>query len=198
MTKTSSSPNNDQYLSKLRKYYWQNKRMPSFAELAKLLGFKSKRAAQYWVDKWLERTIIQRDSTGRLLPGKFFSPLKVLGTVEAGWPSPAEEEMVDTISLDDWLIENKEASFMLKVTGESMLEAGIHPGDVVILNRNRTPKHGDVVVAEIDEEWTIKYYEKYRGAVLLRPANKKFKVLKPREELRVAGVVTSVIRKYHG
>lgn len=186
------------YLEKLRKFYWRHRRMPSYSELARLLTFKSKHAAQYWVRQWLARDIIAKDRQGRLLPGKWFSPLKVLGSITAGWPSPAEEELADTLSLDDWLIENKEASFMLKVEGESMIEAGIQPGDMVILNRERTPRHGDVVVAEIDQEWTLKFYEKHGCEVWLRPANKKFKVLKPRQELRIAGVVTSVIRKYHG
>jgi len=123
--------------------------------------------------------------------------LALLGTVEAGWPSPAEEEMVDTISLDDWLITNKQASFMLTVSGESMIDAGIHPGDVVIVDRGRPPRHGDIIVAEIDHDWTIKFYERHGGEVVLRPANKRFSPLIPREELRITGVVTAVIRKYH-
>ncbi len=123
--------------------------------------------------------------------------IKLLGTVEAGWPSPAEEEMVDTISLDDWLITNKQASFMLTVSGESMIDAGIHPGDVVIVDRGRPPKHGDVIVAEIDHDWTIKFYERRAGQTVLVPANKRFKTLYPQEQLSITGVVTAVIRKYH-
>ena len=172
--------------------------MPSFGELARLLHYRSKRAAQYVVEQWRAAGLVAQDATGRLVPGRGFMPLKVLGTVAAGWPSPAEEEMVDTISLDDWLIENKQSSFMLRVSGDSMIDAGIHPGDLVILDRGRPPQHGDVVVAEIDREWTIKYFERRGSRVLLRPANKKYSVLEPREELRLAGVVTAVVRKYHG
>lgn len=170
--------------------------MPSYGELAKLLGFSSKNAAQYLVAKWVEAGVVDKDATGRLIPGSAFRPLRLLGTVEAGWPSPAEEEEADTVSLDDWLIGNKEASFMLKVSGESMIDAGIRPGDMVILERGREPKNGDIVVAEVDREWTIKYYEKRGGAVTLVPANRAFKPIAPREELRIAGVVTAVIRKY--
>jgi SOS regulatory protein LexA len=172
--------------------------MPSVGELARLFRFKSKNAVRYWIEQWVEKELLQKDGTGRLLPGRGFNPLKVLGTVQAGWPSPAEEEMADTISLDDWLIENKESSFMLKVSGDSMIDAGIHPGDIVILNRGRSPKHGDVVVAEIDHEWTIKFFERRGQQVTLRPANRHYKPLTPKEELRLAGVVTAVVRKYHG
>jgi repressor LexA len=180
--------------------------MPSYAELGRTLGFASKNAVRYWVDRWAEAGLVERDRTGRLLPGPSWrSPLKVLGTVQAGWPSPAEEELKDTISLDDWLIGNRESSFLLTVSGDSMIDAGIHPGDTVILDKSRPPKNGDVVVAEVDREWTIKYFERRRGSdggmrVVLRPANAKagYGPIEPEEELRLAGVVTAVVRKYHG
>ncbi len=183
-------------LAKLKRFYADHKRMPSYGELAALLRFKSKNAAQYLVRKWIEAGIIGKDDAGKLTPGRTFRPVRLLGTVAAGWPSPAEEENVDTISLDEWLITNREASFMLTVSGDSMIDAGIRPGDTVILERGREPKNGDVVVAEIDREWTIKYFEKRGGKVSLRPANAKYRVITPEEELRIAGVVTAVIRKY--
>ena len=186
-----------EYISKLKTYYYRNKRMPSFGELADLMNAKSKFAAQYWVKKWLKEGIIKQDEAGKLLPGKIFYPVKVLGTVQAGFPSPAEEENVDTISLDDWLIENRESSFMLKVTGDSMVEAGIMPGDMVIINRGKQPKSGDIVIAEVDGKWTIKFFIRGTGGrVVLKAANKKYPPIIPKEELRVAGVVTCVIRKY--
>ncbi len=169
--------------------------MPSLGELAALLGFKSKNAAKYLTEKWIGLGFLGKDRVGRLLPGRSFHPLKVFGTVEAGFPSPAEEEMADTLSLDDWLLEDKESSFMLKVSGNSMVDAGIMPGDMVILSRRRQAKNGDIVVAEVDKQWTIKYFEKKGERVVLKPANRSFKPIVPREELRVAGVVTAVIRK---
>ena len=191
---------NDSHLNKIKDFYFKNKRMPSYSELADIMRFKSKNAAQYWIKKWLKEGIVHKDSVGKLMPGKIFFPVKVLGTVQAGFPSPAEEENVDTISLDDWLITNKEASFMLKVTGDSMIDAGICPGDMVIVHRGKQPKSGDIVIAEVDGEWTIKYFSVSgsgdKKSVILKPANKAFKPIVPRDELKVAGVVTSVIRRY--
>jgi len=184
-------------LEKLKKFYAARRRMPSLGELAGLFGFRSKNAAKYLAGRWIGEGVLDKDAAGRLLPGRSFQNLKVLGTVEAGFPSPAEEELADTMSLDDWLIENKEASFMLKVSGDSMIEAGIMPGDMVILTRGRQARNGDIVVAEVDKEWTIKYFERRGGAVQLRPANRKYKPIIPQEELRVAGVVTAVVRKYN-
>jgi len=182
-------------LGKIRSFFQKNGRMPSYSEIAVILRYKSKNAAHYIVKKWLTEGALGKDSGGKLLPGKYMKPLKVLGTITAGFPSPAEEENADTMSLDDWLIENKEASFMLKVDGDSMIDAGIHPGDMVIVQRGKRPKNGDVVIAEVDKEWTMKYYRNNSG-IRLEAANKKYPVIVPKEELRVLGVVTSVIRKY--
>lgn len=185
------------YLYKLRMFYRAHERMPSYGELMDTCGFSSKNAVTYHVSRWLQDGLIKKDKkTGKLLPGRGMHVLRVLGMVEAGFPSPAEEENVDTISLDDWLITKKESSFMLEVSGESMLDAGIHPGDMVILERGRQPKNGDIVVAEVDHDWTIKFFEKVGSVITLKPANKAFKPIVPKEELKVAGVVTAVIRKY--
>ncbi len=120
----------------------------------------------------------------------------VLGSVEAGFPSPAEEELVDTLSLDDLLIQNREATFLLKVSGDSMTGAGIMPGDMVIVDKGRTPKSGDIVIAQVDGEWTMKFLRKRGDNVTLVPANPKYQPIKPKNELKVSGVVTAVVRKY--
>jgi repressor LexA len=86
--------------------------------------------------------------------------IKLLGTVQAGFPSPAEEELIDTLSLDEFLIKNPQASYLVKVTGDSMIDAGIMPDDLVVVDRGRQPRHGDIVIAQVDGEWTMKYYEK--------------------------------------
>jgi SOS regulatory protein LexA len=121
---------------------------------------------------------------------------RVLGLVEAGWPSPAEEELRDTLSLDEFLVTNPDASFLLKVSGDSMTGAGILPGDLVIVDRGETAKSGDIVIAEVDGEWTMKFFRKSGDDVYLVPANPKYKPIRPQRELRIAGVVTAVVRKY--
>jgi repressor LexA len=120
----------------------------------------------------------------------------MLGTVEAGFPSPAEEELADNLSLDDLLIHNREATFLLKVSGDSMSNAGILPGDMVLVDKGEIPKSGDIVIAEVDGEWTMKYLRKRGENVILLPANPKYQPIKPKRELKIAGVVTAVVRKY--
>jgi repressor LexA len=183
--------------AKLATFYRKHRRMPSYAEIMKLTGFRSKNAVFKLLAKLEREGIVRRDDRGRLIPKKLFGEVRVLGTVEAGWPSPAEEELHDTMSLDEWLIRNKEATYMLKVTGDSMIEAGIMDGDMVLLERGKEPKNGDVVIAEVDGAWTLKYFEKKGAQVSLIPANKRYKPIVPKQELKVAAVVTAVIRKYH-
>jgi SOS-response transcriptional repressor LexA len=112
--------------------------MPSYSELMVVVGFQSKNAAYKLVKRCMERGWLEKDAHGKLLPGRRFFTLRLLGTVAAGFPSPAEEELVDTISLDEWLIRNKEATFLLHITGDSMIEAGVLPGDYVMVERGLT------------------------------------------------------------
>ena len=116
--------------------------------------------------------------------------------MEAGFPSPAEEELADTMSLDDLLIQNPQATFLLRVSGDSMTEAGILPGDMVIVDKGQTPKNGDIVIAEVDGAWTMKYLKKRGAEVTLIPANPKYRPIRPKKELKIAGVVTAAVRKY--
>ena len=116
--------------------------------------------------------------------------------MQAGFPSPAEEELVDILSLDEFLVENPEATFMLEVTGDSMIDAGIHPGDIVLIDKSKTARNNDIVIAEVDGEWTMKYFMKDKQGVRLEPANKAYSTIRPRNSLRIGGVVRTVIRKY--
>lgn len=170
--------------------------MPSYSEIMTLTGYKSRAAVHYFVQKLVEHGIVEKDRRGRLIPKRIHGEARVLGTVEAGWPSPAEEELVDTMSLDDYLIENKEATYLLRVKGDSMIDAGIQPRDLVIAERTQSPKVGTIVIAEVDGEWTMKYLRQGKSGLYLEPANKAFKPIYPTESLKIVAVVKGVIRKY--
>jgi SOS regulatory protein LexA len=122
--------------------------------------------------------------------------LQLVGFIVAGFPSPAEEELRDLITFDDYLVPNRQAAFLLEVSGDSMTGAGIMPGDLVIVEKGRTPKNGNIVVAEIDGEWTMKYFRKERGQIYLEAANPSYRPITPLTELRVIGVVVACARKY--
>ncbi len=180
----------------IAEFYLEKGRMPTFSEIGELIGVKSKNAVFKFVAKAKKLGYIAQDEKGKLIPVTLKRIVKLLGTVEAGFPSPAEEELLDTISLDNFLIKNPSATYMLKVSGDSMSDAGILPGDLVLVDRSLQPKNGDIVIAQVDGEWTMKYLIKEGKDCILMPANKKYKPIKPEKELLVAGVVVAVIRKY--
>ncbi len=187
-------------------FYRQKGRMPSFSEVGQLANLASKNAVSKLVGRLERLGVLMRDEKGRLIPlGPILekekeqaktNSLRVLGTVEAGFPSPAEEELSDNLSLDELLIQNREATFLLKVSGDSMTGAGILPGDMVIVDKGLAPKSGDIVIAQVDGDWTMKYLRKRGGDVQLIAANPAYKPIRPKNELKIAGVVTAVVRKY--
>jgi len=170
--------------------------MSTHRELMAITGFRSSRAVSLLLEQLLDNAFLERDATGKLLPGRFFAGLAVLGTISAGFPSPAEEELGDTMSLDEYLITNKEATYLLKVSGDSMKDAGILAGDLLLVERGAAPRDGDIVIAQVDHDWTMKFFRRRGTRVFLEAANKDYKPIYPTEELQIAAVVRAVIRKY--
>lgn len=181
---------------KLIAFYRTHRRMPSYSELMKLWDYKTKSAVDYAVRKLINAKIISKDASGKIIPRNLLNEIRLLGVVEAGFPSAAEEELIDTMSLDDYLIKNKEATFMLKVKGDSMIDAGIMEGDMVLVERGKQPKVGQIVIAQIDGEFTMKYYRKRGEQAYLEAANPKYKPMFPENELVIEAIVQAVIRKY--
>lgn len=184
------------YKDKIFDFYSSNKRMPSYAEIMRLVGFKSKNAVYKLVNRLVEEGAILKDKTGRLLPSRMFGEVPLLGLVEAGFPSVAEETPLDTLSLDEYLIEKKEKTYLLEVKGDSMIDAGIQEGDYVLAEKGKEAKPGDIVIAEVDGGWTMKYFRKKGNTVFLEPANKNYKPIYPEQDLHIAAVVRGVVRKY--
>ena len=170
--------------------------MPSYQEIMTLTGFKSKNAVFKLINKLVNSGLVEKDNSGHIIPKRIFGATRVLGVVEAGFPSPAEEELLDTMSLDEYLISNKQATFILQVSGNSMIDAGIMPKDLVLVERTNEANPGDIVIAEVDGKWTMKYLRKKGKRLYLEAANKKYAPIYPEDELKISAVVKAVIRKY--
>ncbi|MDC0239964.1 translesion error-prone DNA polymerase V autoproteolytic subunit [Candidatus Thioglobus sp.] len=118
--------------------------------------------------------------------------------VQAGFPSPADDHLEDALDLNTHLIQHKDATFFVKAQGDSMLGAGIHQGDILIVDKSLTPKSGKIVIAVVDGEFTVKRLHKYKGNITLKAENPEFEDIKVNgtDELIIWGVVTSVIHQY--
>lgn len=116
-------------------------------------------------------------------------------TVQAGFPSPADDHIEHTLDLNQYLIKHPAATFFVKVSGDSMLNAGIHPGDILIVDRSLTPQHGKIVVAAVDGNLTVKRLHIQHGKTQLLPENPAFDPIDVCEDSHVTiwGVVTNVL-----
>lgn len=181
---------------KVRAFYREHKRMPSITELMRLFELASRSSAFYIANKLEKQGIVEKDRSGKLVPGQAFHAVPLLGHIRAGFAAPAEEEIADTISIGEYLLRRPDASYLLTVEGDSMQDAGIHHGDMVVFERTQDYKVGDIVVALTPDGYTLKYLRKKRGRYCLEAANESYPDLYP-EEGEIIGVVTSTFRKYH-
>jgi SOS regulatory protein LexA len=181
---------------KLREFHQRENRMPGYNEMLQLFGYRSKNAVHNMLRRLDSLGYVRKSGRKVAITSKLIGGIRVLGTVKAGFPSPAEEELVDTMNLNDFLVRRPDATFMLTVSGDSMIEAGIYPGDIVLVERGVTPRNRDIIIAQVDEEWTMKYFSKDKDGVRLDPANKKYATIRPQRSLSIGGVVRAVIRKY--
>lgn len=184
-------------LNKFRDFYRHNHRLPSLGEIAELFHYASRNSAVGLVKRLIESGFLLKSTNGKLLTTPLFHKrLKLLGTVSAGFPTPEEEELRNSLSLDDFLIDKASSTYLLEVKGDSMINAGILPGDLVLVEKGKNPRVGDIVIAQIDGEWTMKYFRKKAGKVVLEPANPNYHDIIPLRELVIGGVVVSSCRKY--
>lgn len=176
-------------------FYRSHKRMPSVTELMELFGLSSRSSGFYVMQKLVEQGVADKDSTGKLVPGPELFTLPVLGHIRAGFAAPAEEELADTITIGEYLLGRPEASYLLKVEGDSMIDAGIQEGDMVVFERTNDYKPGDIVVALTEDGYTLKYLRKKDGKYYLEAANENYPDIHPREG-EIIGVVVSTFRTY--
>ena len=184
------------YQTKIESFYGEHKRMPTYSEMLKLFNFKSKNAVFKIVEKLMEAGLVAKDHLGRLVPAQSFGEVSLLGSVTAGFPATVEEELADTVNLDDLLIKNKPLTFMLEVDGDSMIDAHIENGDMVLVEKTNHAKDGQIIIAEVDGEFTMKYLREKGSKRWLEPANKNYKPIYPEHSLNVIAILKAVIRKY--
>jgi len=136
---------------------------------------------------------------------KFFTPKKEnnIGQwlseegISAGFPSPADDFKEIRISLDRELVKNQEATFYARVSGDSMIEAGLEDGDLLVIDRSMNPENGKIAVCLVDGEFTVKRIKKVKKKFYLMAENKKYKPIEVTDEneLIVWGIVEYVIKK---
>ncbi len=174
---------------------------PSLADLAIAFGVRSKNAVAKVVNVLVREGFIEKDPKGRIKILERSGTSKVeamtlplFGPIAAGFAAPVEEQAEEQVALMDMLVRDASRTFLLRVKGDSMIDAGIMEGDLVIVERGKEPRVGDIVVGILDGEFTLKRLAKDKGKYYLHAENAEYPDLYALEELKVAGVVRGVVR----
>jgi SOS regulatory protein LexA len=187
-----------QHLEKLRSYWKQHRAFPSMAKLCDVVGLSSTASVFDLVTRLKDAGYVQRVE-GRIAPTKRFFGRPLLGNVRAGVPQPREEEQDDfeVLTLDDYLVPDPNRTFLARVKGDSMRDAALVDGDLVVVQKNCPTKVGDIVVAVVDGQVTVKYLRQEPGGrFYLQAANPEYADIFPDGELEVLGVVVGQCRAY--
>ena len=189
-------PVDPSYLAKLRDYYTKHHVIPSYTTIGRLWGISAKSWVANCVARMREEGYLKLAPDTRLGPGpRFFERLLAHSPVRAGLPDAALEEGYDLMTIDSYLVRIPSRTTLIRVKGDSMADAGIFDGDLVVVEQQPNANVGDIVVAIVDDEFTIKYLERERGGFVLRPANKAYAVIRPRDKLEIFGVMVGLVRR---
>jgi len=186
-----------EYLAKLQDYYADWKSIPSYAKLCEVFGIVSKSWVKTILTRLSEAEFIERTPDGVWVPTRsFFARPLAESSVQAGMPVSVTATEGEHFVIDDMLIETPSRTTLIPVKGDSMIEAGIHDGDIAVVEKRMNANIGDIVVAIVDNDFTLKTLDKERGHYILRPANQAFPVIRPQGSLEIFGVLVGLIRKY--
>uniref|UniRef100_A0A7C3SRI9 Repressor LexA n=1 Tax=Dictyoglomus turgidum TaxID=513050 RepID=A0A7C3SRI9_9BACT len=192
------------YLSKKQKevldfvidFLKKERRMPTVREVAKALGLKSSGSSYFHLKALVDKGYLVQDKNGRFHlrsnDGEEYCILPLVGTIRAGVPVDSPENTEEYIPVPRRLVKNPDLSFLLRVKGDSMIEAHIIEGDLIIVQRQPTAEKGDIVVALKDGESTVKYLSEEYGIPCLRPANKRYSIIYP--PFTIIGKVIGLLR----
>lgn len=180
----------------LRDYHARHQTLPSYQKIAELLGYASSSAASAAMKRLMKMGYVKRADGGRLSPGpRFFELPMAVTRVPAGLPVDDEDLGFTLGQIDHQLVRNPSRTYILKVEGDSMIEAGILDGDFVVVERDTHCKVGDIVVAVVDGRRTVKFLAERNDKAFLRPGNSRYPDIVPADRLEIDGLVTGTFRK---
>lgn len=169
--------------------------IPSLTELGKLWGIAGRAWTHRVVARLKEEGYLEESPGHRLKPGTRFFERSVADTVRAGLPQPANDSGRDAFAIDHFLIDKPSETELFQVRGDSMIEAGIHEGDFVVVEKVRSAVPGDVVLAFVDGEFTLKTLARDKRGFYLEAANASYSPIRPEQDLEIHGVMVGLFRK---
>jgi SOS regulatory protein LexA len=192
---TKMAVTDTQHLEKLRTYWKQHRAFPSMGKLCEVVGLSSTASVFYLVSRLKDAGYVERVE-GRIAPAKRFFGRPLVGTVR-GLPQPAPDDDFEVLTIDDYLIPDPNRTFLARVKGDSMKDAALVDGDLVVVQKSCPTRVGDIVVAVVDGQVAVKYLRQQPdGRFYLQSANTAFADIHPQGELEILGVVVGEFRAY--
>ena len=189
--------NDHEHLATLQSYYAEHRVLPSYARLMSLLGFASKSAVKKVLERLEGMGMLERTPDGDWAPSeRFFDRAIATQPVPAGMPISADSDVHEQITIDRFLIQQPNKTVLIRVKGDSMVDAGIHDGDLAVVERKTEATQGDIVVAVVDDQFTLKTLARDKDGYHLLPANPNYPVIRPNGKLEIFGVLVGLVRKY--
>lgn len=188
--------NDRSYLAHMQDYYAEHGVLPSYARIGSMVGLKSKSSVAALVARLKLEGFLEATPEKRLKPGQRFFERAIFESIRAGMPHPVADPQQESIAIDQYLVEHPSRTVLVTVKGDSMVDAGIHEGDIAVVEKRSAANIGDIVIAIVDNEFTLKYLEREKGNFILRPANPAYPVIRPKGQLEIFGVLKGLIRKY--
>lgn len=188
---------NVEWLGKLQDYFAEYQSLPSYRYMQDLLGIRSKEKIGNFISLLKEEGFLDQAPDKKLIPTDKFFELTLSDTsVQAGAMTQMVGEGGTSVNIQRALIKKPSVTEIITVKGNSMIDEHIADGDKVIVEKRQFANVGDIVVANINDEQTVKFLGYEDGQYVLIPANKNFKTIRPKEPFQVYGVVVGLYRTY--
>ncbi len=183
------------FLEKLKQEY-KNLALPSYEQIKNDLNFKSKNSIKQYFEVLKEKGLVLSINGNLYINSDIFGAKLVSSYVKAGFASIMDDKIEKRISIDELLDINSPSTFVFRVSGDSMCNIGILDGDYIIIKKTQEAKINDVVLAIIDNEFTLKTYKKDSKGYYLKPENENYPILRPKFSLSIFGVAIGNARRF--
>jgi SOS-response transcriptional repressor LexA len=184
------------YLAELQDYFARHQALPSYARIGELTGLRSKSTVSALVARLKLHGFLEFTPDKRLKPGARFFERYLAESVRAGHPNPVSDDPPGALTIDNFLIDKPSQTVLVRVKGDSMEGAGILNGDIAVVERRGSANVGDIVVAVVDQDFTLKYLDRDRAGYYLRPANPAYPNIRAKGALELFGVMVGLIRRH--
>ena len=174
---------------------YSNRALPSYETIAKTFGYKSKNSIKQYIEVLKKKGLIISENNLNYINSNQFGANLIMSSVKAGFAGIMDDKIEKRMSLDEMLNINSPSTFVFKVSGDSMTDVGILDGDYVIVKKTPEANIGDIVLAVIDNEFTLKTFRKDKQGAYLEPQNKDYPILRPKFSLKIFGVALGITRK---